>query len=211
MPQAPAPIVDPDRDLVHAARAGNYEAFEKLVSRYERPIYALTMRILQRREDAEDVVQETFLSVVEHLAEFREGSTFYTWLVRIATNHALKVLRKRKGLPLQPLDVQTRDEAPLPHPDFIARWRDEPSSIAQDREARRILDDAIASLDEKYRLIFLLRDVEGLSTEEAADALGISIANAKVRLLRARLMLRERLTREFGDQAHRLIPDHKHD
>lgn len=203
-------IIDPDRQLVHAARNGDFDAFEKLVSRYERPIYALAMRITLRREDAQDVAQETFLSVVEHLADFREGSTFYTWLVRIATNHALKVLRKRRGLPMVALEVQdAEDDTPLPHPDFIAQWKDEPSTIAQDHETQRLLDEALAEIEEKYRLVFILRDVEGLSTEETARIMGISVANAKVRLLRARLMLREKLTQAFGDKSKRL-PPHKH-
>jgi len=208
-PQTAPKIDDPDRALVQAARQGDFEAFGQLVGRYERPIYNLAMRISDRREDAEDIVQETFLSVVEHIRDFREGSTFYTWLVRIATNHALKVLRKRRGLNVIPLEVDSDEQTPLPHPDFIARWKDEPSVLAQDHEAQRLVEAALGELDEKYRLVFVLRDLEGLSTEETAGALGISVANAKVRLLRARLMLRERLTKAFGDEATRLEP-HKH-
>jgi RNA polymerase sigma-70 factor, ECF subfamily len=201
---------DPMRPLVEAARAGDYAAFEKLVELNENALYTLAIRILQRRHDAEDLVQETFLSALEHLHDFRGQSAFRTWLVRIATNHALKALRRRKTRHAIPLDSPDDDRQPLPHPRFIARWRDDPAELVQQRETARLLDDAIASLDEKYRLIFLLRDVEGLSTEETALALGISVANAKVRLLRARLMLRERLTRELGDPAERLEP-HPHE
>lgn len=209
-PTAPSRSPDPDQDLVRAARQGSYEAFEQLVAKHEQSIYALAMRIVRHSQDAQEVVQETFLSVVEHLKDFREGSAFRTWLVRIATNHALKLLRKRKGLTAMSLDA-SGEEGDLPHPQFIAEWREEPSQITQQRETRRLLDEALNDLDEKYRVVFVLRDVEGLSTEETAETLGISVSNAKVRLLRARLMLRERLTKVFGDEAKRLVGDHKHE
>lgn len=207
----PPSRVDPDAPLVQRARAGDYQAFEQLVSRYERPLYALAMGIVRQHQDAEEVLQETFLSVLEHLDGFEGNSTFHTWLVRIATNHALKVLRKRRGSRLVAIQPNEQDNAPLPHPSFIAHWKDEPGELAQRREVRQLLDEALGELDEKYRLVFLLRDVEGLSTEQAADALGISVSNAKVRLLRARLMLRERLTAVLGDAARRLVPDHRHE
>ena len=202
---------DPDAERVRLARQGNYEAFEELVSQYERPMYNLAMRILRRREDAEDVVQQTFLSVLEHLDGFDGRSLFYTWLVRIATNHALKILRKKRGLPSVSFE-ESRDQenAPLPHPEFIAPWRDQPDQVAEQHEIQHLLAEAMDQLDEKYRLVFLLRDVEGLSTEEAAEALGISVANAKVRLLRARLMLRELLTRTLGDPNQR-VRGHDHE
>lgn len=202
---------DPDAEMVRAARTGDFAAFEKLVRKYEGPIYTLARRIVRDRHDAEEVVQETFLSAIEHLKGFREEAKFHTWLVRIATNHALRVLRRRRSRPAVSLDAGPDDEGPLPHPEFIAEWRDDPQRIIRQRETRRLLDEALEQVDEKYRLVFLLRDVEGLSTEQAARALGISVANAKVRLMRARLMLRELLTRHFGDERRRLRPDHDHD
>jgi RNA polymerase sigma-70 factor, ECF subfamily len=214
-PTSPAPrAADVDLPLVRAARSGSFEAFEQLVAKYERPIFTLAMRIVQKEHDAEEVVQETFLSAVEHIKGFREASSFKTWLIRIATNHALKILRKRRNHPAVPLETSADGDpasAPLPHPEFIAPWSHDPQVIAQQREAQRLLADALAHLDEKYRMVFLLRDVEGLSTEEAAEALGITVANAKVRLLRARLMLRERLTRLFGDEGARVVNTHDHD
>ena len=181
------------------------------MAKYEQSIYTLAMRIVRKVQDAEEVVQETFLSVVEHLKDFREASSFHTWLVRIATNHALRVLRNRRTRPTVPLEVESGDdELAMPHPDFIAQWRDDPEQIAQQHETREILTQAMLELNEKYRLVFLLRDVEGLSTEETAEALGISVSNTKVRLLRARLMLREQLTHAFGDQARRLVANHEH-
>lgn len=208
---APEPV-DPDQHWVRAAQGGDLDAFEQLVAKYEQSTFTLAMRIVHNTQDAEEVVQETFLSIVEHIRDFKEASMFHTWLVRIATNHALKILRKRRTHPTVPLQLDTGDdEPPLPHPNFIAQWRDNPQQIAQQHETRALLTDAIMQLEEKYRLVFLLRDVEGLSTNQTAETLGITVANTKVRLLRARLMLREQLTRVFGDEATRMAPSHEHD
>jgi len=194
--------------LVQAARTGNLDAFEELVNRHERRIYTLARRITGNEQDAEDVTQEAFLSALEHLPGFREESSFGTWLSRIATHAALKIIRKRKGLPTESLDAATEDGA-LPHPEYIADWRESPERLVQRNETARLIDDALAKLDEGHRVVFLLRDVEGLSVKETADALGLSEANVKVRLLRARLQLREHLTRAFGDEHNRVTP-HKH-
>jgi RNA polymerase sigma-70 factor (ECF subfamily) len=205
---------DEDRDLVQRARAGEFGAFERLVGKYEQRVYTLARRILRRPQDAEDVVQETFLSAMQHLKGFREEAAFPTWLLRIATNHALKILRKRRGLPTVPLEEGRRggdEETPIQRPVYIASWREDAERQADRPEIRRLLDRALESLGPKHRAIFLLRDVEGLSTEDAAKALGISVANAKVRLLRARLKLREQLTRALGDPATRVEPGHDHD
>lgn len=202
---------DHDRPLVHRAQRGDFAAFESLVAQYERRIYGLALRIVRRSHDAEEVVQQTFLSVIEHLAEFRGEARFFTWLTRIATNHALALLRKRsrqQTLPLGEDGSEDRDD-PLPHPEFIAQWAETPEQVASRHETRQLLDQALDGLDEKYRLVFMLRDVEGFSTAETAETLGISISNVKVRLLRARLMLRECLTRQFGDEATRVIAKHK--
>ncbi len=205
--------IDDDRELVHRAQKGDFEAFESLVALYERRIYSLAMRIVRQQQDAEEVVQQTFLSIVEHLGEFREEARFSTWLMRIATNHALLLLRKRsrrRTVPLADDRGQSEDYQDVPRPEFIAKWRETPEQIASQHETQRLLAQALDELDDKYRLVFLLRDVEGLSTTETAETLGITEANVKVRLLRARLMLRERLTREFGDEASRVVPDHDH-
>jgi len=208
MPQSP----DDERQLVHRAREGDFEAFESLVSLYERRLYTVALRIVGQAHDAEEVVQQTFLSVIEKLETFREESSFYTWVMRIATNHALALLRKRSRRSAVPLveGGSAESYADVPHPEFIAQWTETPEDIASRRETRRLLDEALDELDEKYRLVFVLRDVEGLSTAEAAEALGITPNNVKVRLLRARLMLREKLTRRFGDEATRVFPSHDH-
>lgn len=204
------PLSDPDRDLVHRSRAGDYDAFEQLVRKYERKVYTLAARILQHAEDAEEVVQETFLAVLEHLTEFREQSLFSTWLGRIATNKALKLLARRRSHRAQSLDAgaAASDERPLPHPNFIAEWRDDPIAIAQDRETMRLINDALATLADKHRIVFVLRDIEGFSTEETSRLLDLSISNVKVRLLRARLALREQLTSALGDPGRRVQPAH---
>jgi len=205
----PQTAVD-DRPIVLAAQRGDFSAFDSLVSKYERRLYALALRIVRHRQDAEEVVQQTFLSVIEHLREFRAESSFYTWLMRIATNHALGLLRRRSVRATAPLapDGGPEDYANVPRPGFIARWKETPDQIAANRETGRLLAEALDEVDEKYRLVFILRDVEGLSTAETAEALQITEANAKVRLLRARLMLRERLTRLFGDEATRVERGH---
>jgi RNA polymerase sigma-70 factor (ECF subfamily) len=202
---------DVGRQLVARARQGDYSAFEELVKRYERRIYSFALRVLRRHHDAENVVQDTFTAVVEHLPDFREEARFSTWLMRIAANAAFKILRKKRGLPLVPLADADDDYATVPHPEYIADWRDNPEQLATRAETQRLLDAALDDLEEKYRLVFLLRDVQGLSTAETAEALGLSESAVKVRLLRARLLLRERLTQQFGDPNRRLIPDHRHE
>jgi RNA polymerase sigma-70 factor (ECF subfamily) len=203
---------DPDRDLVRRSRGGDFDAFDQLVRRYERRVYTLGMRIVQHVQDAEEVVQETFLSVLEHLKDFQEHSLFSTWLVRIATNKALKVLERRRKHRAESIEVARSDEdQPLPHPQFIAEWRDDPLQIAEDHETMKLVNEALAELDEKYRTVFVMRDIEGLSTEETAEMLGLSVSNAKIRLLRARLALRERLTCSLGDPASRVESTHGHE
>jgi len=205
-------MADEDAELVRRAKAGEYAAFEALVSKYERPIYTLARRIVGNVEDAEDVVQDSFASVVEHVRDFREESSFYTWISRIASNYALKLLRKRRGLPTVPLDERTaREDQDLPRPEFIAPWARDPREAGREPSVRVLLEEALGELDEKYRLAFVLRDLQGLSTAAAARALGISEGNLKVRLLRARLRLRERLTRVLGDPSARVAPPADHE
>jgi RNA polymerase sigma-70 factor, ECF subfamily len=202
----PSPPSDPDRDLVARARAGDFTAFDTLVTRHEGQVYKLALRMVRHSHDAEEVVQNAFLSALEHLADFRADAPFRAWLMRIAANAALKLLRDKRTHPTVALD--TADE-PVPHPDFIAPWHDDVADLAHRKEIRALLDQALAELDEKHRLVFILRDIEELSTDETAHALQITPANVKIRLMRARLMLRERLTRTLGNPAQ-AAPPHKH-
>ena len=197
-----------DPELVARAKAGELDAFETLANRYEQRVYSLALRMLRQEQDAEDVTQQTFLSAMENLGGFRGEAGFSTWLLRIASHAALKVIRKRKGLSTVSLE-ETTEEADsygtIPHPEYIADWRQSPEELVRKNETQRLLDEALAKLDEKHRLVFLLRDVEGLSVKETAEALGLSEANTKVRLLRARLQLREELTRTLGNPERRLV------
>jgi RNA polymerase sigma-70 factor (ECF subfamily) len=195
-----------DRLLVRAARGGDLGAFETLVHRHERRIYGLARRLTDSEHDAQDVTQQTFLSAVKNLAGFRGTAAFSTWLTTIAVHAALKLARKRRGLPTTSLDgaAEAGDDGRVPHPIHIADWRETPDELAHRAETRQLLDAAIAELDPAHRAVFLLRDVEGFSVRDAARALGIGEGNVKVRLLRARLQLRERLTRVLGDDAHLL-------
>jgi len=182
--------------LIEGARAGDQEAFAELVNRYERKIYRLAKNITQNDEDAEDVLQEAFLKAYSHLDSFQGQSKFYTWLVRIAVNEALMKLRKRKSDRTVSLDEPT-DTGEDTVVREIAVWGDDPEQKYTREELRSILDNAIQSLKPAFRTVFTLRDIEELSTEETAEALGISIPAVKSRLLRARLQLREKLTKLF--------------
>jgi RNA polymerase sigma-70 factor (ECF subfamily) len=206
-------VATPDTELVDCAKKGDLDAFEALTNRYEQRVYSLALRMLRQEQDAEDVTQQTFLSALENLNGFRGEASFSTWLLRIAAHAALKVIRKRKGLDTVSLEEATEgtnDSESVPHTEYIADWRQSPEELVHKNEIKRLLDDALAQLDEKHRLVFLLRDVEGLSVKETAVALGLTEANTKVRLLRARLQLRELLTRTFGDPERRLVTAHQH-
>jgi RNA polymerase sigma-70 factor (ECF subfamily) len=182
--------------LVDRARSGDTAAFTELVNRYERKIFRLAKHITQNDEDAEDVLQETFLKAYSHLDSFQGQSKFYTWIVRIGVNEALMKLRKRKSSKTVSLDEPT-DTGEDTMVREIAVWDEDPEQKYSRNELREILDKAVDSLKPAFRTVFVLRDIEELSTEETASALDISIPAVKSRLLRARLQLREKLTKFF--------------
>jgi len=189
--------------LLAQAREGDTQAFGELVRRYESKIFRLAQHITQNREDAEDVLQETFLKAYEHLDQFQGNSKFYTWVVRIAVNQALMKLRRRKTDKTVSLDetIDTGEDTIIRE---IAAWDENPEQRFSREEIGQVLESAIHGLEPPYRSVFALRDIEGLSTEETAEALGLSVPAVKSRLLRARLQLREKLTRQFkrkGDDA----------
>jgi RNA polymerase sigma-70 factor, ECF subfamily len=188
--------VSEELTLVQAAKRGDDSAFEELVRRYDRNVFRIAQHITQNREDAEDVVQEAFLKAYGNLAQFQEQSKFYTWLVRIAVNEALMKLRRRKPERTVSLDedIKTEDDS-LPRE--IADWSPNPEQQYTQSELREILSKTIQGLPPGFRTVFVLRDVEGLSTEETAAALELSVPAVKSRLLRARLQLRERLGKYF--------------
>lgn len=182
--------------LVTRARNGDDEAFAELLNRYDRKILRLAKNITNNDEDAEDVLQETFLKAYTHLGDFKGDSRFYTWIVRIAVNESLMKLRKRKSDKMVSLDepVDNGEETVTRE---IAVWDDTPEIKYSQEEIKKILDESVESLSPIFRSVFVLRDIEELSTEETAEVLGISIPAVKSRLLRARLQLREKLTRFF--------------
>src|SRR5690348_1958645 len=182
--------------LVQAAKGGDVSAFEDLVRRYDRNVFRIAQHITQNREDAEDVVQDAFLKSYENLKNFQEQSKFYTWLVRIAVNEALMRLRRRRPERMVSLDEDIKTEEDS-MPREVADWAPNPEQLYTQGELREILGKTIQGLPPSFRTVFVLRDVEGLSTEETADALDLSIPAVKSRLLRARLQLRERLSRYF--------------
>jgi RNA polymerase sigma-70 factor (ECF subfamily) len=198
-----SPEAKEEIELVNRAREGDAAAFSTLLNRYESKIFRLAMNITQNREDAEDVLQEAFLKAYEHLDQFQGNSRFYTWIVRIAVNQALMKLRKRKTDRSVSLDEQidTGEDTVIRE---IASWDPDPEQQFSQDELHTILTEAVDQLAPIYRAVFVLRDVDGLSTEETAEALDLSIPAVKSRLLRARLQLREKLTRFFkrkGDNA----------
>lgn len=202
-----------DEQLIAIAGGGDFEAFQALVTRLQDRVFGLALRITRNHFDAEDVTQQTFLSLIEKITTFRGESAAAAWVLRIAANHALKVLRKRKSLLTVAWQADDDEDSygTMPHPDYIAQWSETPEALAQRAEVRERIDAALAELDDKYRLVFILRDIEEWSVRETAEVLGISESNVKVRLLRARLMLREQLTQAFGDETTRVFPDHQHE
>jgi RNA polymerase sigma-70 factor, ECF subfamily len=182
--------------LVVRAKAGDVEAFSDLVRHYDRRVFRMAKQITQNDDDAEDVLQETFLKAYTHLDDFQGNSKFYTWLVRIAVNEALMKLRKRRSDRTVPLDepIDTGEDEMIRE---IAVWDENPEETYSREELATVLDQAVQSLKPAYRTVFVLRDIEEMSIEETAEALGLSISAVKSRLLRARLQLREKLTRQF--------------
>ncbi len=189
--------------LVARAKAGDADAFSELVQHYDRRVFRMAKQITQNDDDAEDVLQEAFLKAYTHLNDFQGNSKFYTWVVRIAVNEALMKLRKRRSDRSVPLDepIETGEDEMARE---IAVWDDNPEETYSREELAELLDEAVQSLKPAYRTVFILRDIEELSIEETSEALGLSISAVKSRLLRARLQLREKLTRQFkrkGDDA----------
>jgi RNA polymerase sigma-70 factor, ECF subfamily len=193
---APSPAYD-DLALIHASKGGDVASFEELVNRYEARLFSISQHITHNREDAEDAVQETFLKVFRKLTQFREDSQFSTWLIRITVNESLTKLRKRRSISEVSMDGDLQGEEHIPPLEF-ADWAPHPEKLYSGCELRKILRSALQELRPGLRLVFVLRDVEGLSTDEAAEVLQLTQAAVKARLWRARLWLRERLSKYFA-------------
>ncbi len=189
-------LVDVDLPIVDRVLAGDAQAFGELVRMHERRVYRTTLSVTKNPEDAEEAAQETFLKAFQNLGQFRGDSRFTTWLTRIAINEGLQKLRKRGNA--ESIDELLLDEEGLPMPKQVEDWHDNPEQLYAREEIRQFVEEAIQSLPPAYRVVFMLRDVEEMDTGETAEALGISVAAAKSRLLRARLMMREALAPRFG-------------
>lgn len=195
----------PDISL-QALIAGDRAEFARLVDAYSAPIFRLGLRMLENPQDAEDVLQNTFLNALVHISEFESRSTLQTWLYRIAANEALMLIRKRK--PEVDFDAVEGGETGESEKDLLPRqfvdWSALPEEELLSDEGKRFLGHAVTRLPEPLRLVFILRDIEGLSIRDTADALDLTETNVKTRLLRARLFLREQLSSYYRE---RLIPE----
>jgi len=184
-----------DGELVKLAKGEDFIAFEELVNRHSARIYSLLYRLLGSREDAEDLLQQTFLSAFQNLSRFREEASFRTWITRIATNFALMKFRKQAKIQTLSLDnPQNLTDEGVPLPREIADWSVNPAEILERKELAGILEASIARLPQIYRAVFLLRDLEGLSNQEVAEMMELSISAVKSRLMRARLFLRSTIS-----------------
>ncbi|MHB8859836.1 MAG: RNA polymerase sigma factor [Thermoleophilia bacterium] len=194
-------LVPTDDELIAEIRQGKAEALETLVSRYETRVYNLSYKMLGNKQDAEDVLQDTFLNVVRSLDSFRSRSSFSTWLYRVATNAALTKLRQRSRRDKSESEFldevySIKDAA---HAESrLVDWSDRPAQQLLDDEAKRVMEEAIEELPEIYRVVFVLRDVQGLPATEVAEVLDLSVPAVKSRLHRARLFLRNRLSDYFA-------------
>jgi RNA polymerase sigma-70 factor, ECF subfamily len=185
-----------DLALVHASKDGDVAAFAELVNRYDRKLFRIAHHLTHNGEDAEDVVQDAFLKAYQHLGRFREESKFSTWLIRIALNQALMKLRERRLTKEVSLDDNSHpEEGHLPLD--LADWAPNPEQLYRRAELRAILRKALQKLSPGSRMVFVLRDIEGLSLEQTAEALNLTVGAVKARCWRARLQLRERLSRYF--------------
>ena len=181
-----------ERDLILQVQSGEHELFYELVRPYERRVYAAALAILRNEQDAEDSAQAAMLKAFKNIRQFRAEARFSTWLIQITVNEALMRRRRERTVVMEGLDNRRDEESEYAPRDF-ADWREIPSEALERKEVRQRLAEALATLDRKYREVFVLRDMEHLNIQETAEALGITVASVKTRLLRARLMLRDLL------------------
>jgi RNA polymerase sigma-70 factor, ECF subfamily len=184
-----------EAQMIASILAGNTHEFHTLIQPYERSVYSMALSMLQNEADAEDAAQEAFLKAFRNLDKFRGEAKFSTWLISITLNEARSRLRHKKTAKTESLDEL--NEGGHVSPALLRDWREIPSEALERQEVRLLLQDAITDLPTIYREVFVLRDMEDLSVNQSAEALGISVAAAKVRLHRARLMLQKRLAPEL--------------
>jgi RNA polymerase sigma-70 factor (ECF subfamily) len=194
-------IKDKDFELIQAINSGQFDRFPDIVKRYEQKLYNFSLRMCRDAADAEDAVQETFLNVFKYLKNFRYETKFKNWLYRVAASTCIKKRRKSKFAPERELSLDEflpQDETEVP--DQVPRWALMPLDKLLNNELLDKINTAIHTLPKKYRLVIVLRDIEGFSTAETAQILNLSYANVKVRLHRARLFLRDKLKGYFENE-----------
>jgi len=192
----PPETVDDELQLVHASKSGDVTAFEELVKRYDRKLLRIAQNLMHNREDAEEVVQESFLKAFLHLDQFREDAKFSTWLIRIAMNQSLMMLRRARSARAVSIDTDHQsEESSLPID--VADWAPNPEQLYRAAELQEILRNELKQLHPRLRVVFVLRDIEGLSLQQTAEALHLSVAAVKARSWRGRLQLREHLSKYF--------------
>lgn len=187
-----------DDELVRRSQGDDERSFGELVNRYESKVYSLALKMLRNPEDAEDVLQDTFLRAYRGIKSFQGNSTFSTWVYRITANSALMRLRK-KQLPTVSIEDADEREAPI----NIADWAPGPVEQLLSQETQSVMNEAIDALPAEFRQVFVLRDIEELSNADVADILDLSVAAVKSRLHRARLKVRNRLATYFGESKSR--------
>ena len=198
--------MDPDLPLVDASRNGDVSALEELVKRYDRKLYRIVQGITHSKEDAEDVVQVAFLKAYQNLHRFERKAKFSTWLIRIAMNESFMRLRKLRANREQSLNSDTRFDSLgskdrlLERPHELSDWAMNPESLYGQTELRRILEQSLRTLQPTLRVVFILRDIEGHSIRETSAILKLTSTAVKSRLSRARMQLREELSRYFNNR-----------
>jgi RNA polymerase sigma-70 factor (ECF subfamily) len=191
-------INDKDFELIQAINSGQTDKFHDLVKRYEQKLYNFSLRMCQDHSDAEDMIQETFLNVFRYLKNFRYETKFKNWLYKVAASTCIKKRRKSKFAPDKELSLDEfhpGNETEVP--DHVPDWALMPLEKLLNHELSSTINQEILSLPKKYRLVIVLRDIEGFSTAETAQILSLSPSNVKVRLHRARLYLRDKLKGYF--------------
>ncbi len=182
--------------IIASILAGNTHEFHDLIRPHERSVFVMALSLLHNEADAEDAAQEAFLKAFRNLASFRGDSKFGTWLISITLNEARSRLRSGKTMKMESLDEAPGEQGHV-SPALLRDWREIPSEALERKEVRSLVQEAITDLPLIYREVFVLRDVEELSVNQSAEALGITVASVKVRLHRARMMLQKKLVPEL--------------
>lgn len=194
-------IKDEDFDLIQRINSGQIDQFHELVKRYEQKLYNFSLRMCREHRDAEDMVQDTFLNVFRYLKDFRYETKFKNWLYKVAASTCIKKRRKSKFAPEKELSLdEFRSNDEVEPPDRVPEWALKPLDKLLNEELAGAINRGILSIPKKYRMVIVLRDIEGFSTTETAQILNISPTNVKVRLHRARLYLREQLKGYFENE-----------